>query len=1568
MGDAGVRGFVVGVLVAGEDIVFERGCGEGVGVWVRDCDGVGYVGERRMMEGAGGEGRLGGWERWERNGGRLVVRWGEGDGVWEGAVETRVEGVAVAMSFLCAVGVLQMRVFGGGVRMVVVEREIGEGRVRMERRVAVALGVFLRWVLARERGVVREEGCLGVEWLFKAVGRKVGDSDADADMSSSSGLEEAIGKLKSVPRGYQRRAVAWMLEREIGMRGDKEVGGAVEEPWVEWKSDEEMELEGVKLAGRIVFNPTTGAVYFGEEGPSAEEARATRFEGAGGMLCCEMGLGKTLQVIGLILAHPRCPSDGDANDVLVPRPRAIELGHEVTCLECKRATSRRNIMGEDGRGTEPEGRRHRKARRSVPCQECGLLAHAACARLGAARVENYVCQPCCAKSYLPSGDSDALLKSTATLVVVPSLLLKQWVEELKRHGPDDLDVVVFDGLGGASGYVALHRLVRADVVLTTYDALRSDMYVVAHMRSTRKFRNEKRFRATPTPLLSIEWWRVCLDEAQMVESRVSQQAIMARSLSARYRWCVTGTPVRKEISELTPLLAFLRIEAFDDYQQWEDQLVHPAVGGLVTDRERLGYALRKFMWRTNKCDVEGTELCLPPQTVEVVRVEFGVVERYFYSSVLQDVRDDVQRRIGVNLRHGAGDVSARSLQELRQACVHPQIGALGRRLLRTGRRSRGYRLNGGISKPRERHAGLLVAAQERLENPLTMDEVLESMVGKARLECEEAQRGFVASCNGLAGVLLLQNTTDSLTAAVKTYRSCLALEENNRTLYRMDPIQKLHILHNLKDSFVILEERSASAQDVEVARALNGVAARNGKRERELDAEIERGRTVYINDARNRLEFAMKSFQDAMNATDELGTSLLDGDTKAGPSSRSGDEPCTGWWSLALGMVLEKGHPEVFMDRVVHGLLENQRIWGEDDFSDSLASKLHSFGRMEDVISEGLQAIEDARKAMVQRLGTLPGAVEPTRAQIRESGLCPFCREIGVQGGEKCTHCREAHLINDYEGALYNVRGRKSREEHRKYLGILNEQARGGEGGDDLWEDDPRRWQNGRSQSRPDAEVTAVVRSTMRPRGVKTGIVQTARGPSELERVMETLRAVVRSYGDDATRDRTETWFKMLNACKKELETGKAAFDAQRELLAELDELEQSLQRLCLIEDGFSREHLTDFQKTFTVTRSMLSGLHEEFLVEKAAGEAVMATKKSNLIYLSSLVSRNADNIDSTGPSGEVKKCPICLMEIREKFGVYGCGHRFCSECVSLLIGRMSRTGGSGKVACPTCRRETRIAEIQFASLFVGTRSSRPGLGSEEGGRPGSTLDASIEPRGNAGPPSLVNDAGIDEVAPVEDALGLGGPTPTAELTELFPRVYGNERESTFCDATHSVSGSHLSAKVSAVVRVLKSISTKDPLAKTLVFSQWSEVLGIVASALRENEIDHTHLGIAGIPGHSLGKRQRSSEAPTPLELFKHSLTTNVLLLPLSKGAAGLNIVEATHVFLIEPSLNPAIEAQAVSRVHRISQTKPTFVHRFIVDGSVEDRVRRIAVGREKTAHTASGEVVTVEDVQDLLG
>ncbi len=63
-------------------------------------------------------------------------------------------------------------------------------------------------------------------------------------------------------------------------------------------------------------------------------------------------------------------------------------------------------------------------------------------------------------------------------------------------------------------------------------------------------RQPKRFMAVPAPLPCVRWWRIALDEAQMIECATNRTAEMALRLKADNRWCVTGTPIEKSLNDL----------------------------------------------------------------------------------------------------------------------------------------------------------------------------------------------------------------------------------------------------------------------------------------------------------------------------------------------------------------------------------------------------------------------------------------------------------------------------------------------------------------------------------------------------------------------------------------------------------------------------------------------------------------------------------------------------------------------------------------------------------------------------------------------------------------------------------------------------------------------------------------------------------------------------------------------------------------------------------------------------------------------------------------------------------
>jgi E3 ubiquitin-protein ligase SHPRH len=181
-------------------------------------------------------------------------------------------------------------------------------------------------------------------------------------------------------------------------------------------------------------------------------------------------------------------------------------------------------------------------------------------------------------------------------------------------------------------------------------------------------------------------------------------------------------------------------------------------------------------------------------------------------------------------------------------------------------------------------------------------------------------------------------------------------------------------------------------------------------------------------------------------------------------------------------------------------------------------------------------------------------------------------------------------------------------------------------------------------------------------------------------------------------------------------------------------------------------------------------------------------------------------------------------------------------------------------------------------------------------------------------------------------------PAPGASILSVKPpkKMTNTKRESSLMEKEEEFSdikivGSYNSAKVEGVVKCLVKILSLGGNAKCIVFSEHFVILDLIISLLYENSISYR-----SIRGPSGTSTQRS------IDSFKSDPSVNVLLMLYSHGALGLNLTEATHVLLVEPTLDKSQEIQAIGRVHRIGQTKPTFVHRFIIRDTIEEQVYKM--------------------------
>jgi superfamily II DNA or RNA helicase len=114
---------------------------------------------------------------------------------------------------------------------------------------------------------------------------------------------------------------------------------------------------------------------------------------------------------------------------------------------------------------------------------------------------------------------------------------------------------------------------------------------------------------------------------------------------------------------------------------------------------------------------------------------------------------------------------------------------------------------------------------------------------------------------------------------------------------------------------------------------------------------------------------------------------------------------------------------------------------------------------------------------------------------------------------------------------------------------------------------------------------------------------------------------------------------------------------------------------------------------------------------------------------------------------------------------------------------------------------------------------------------------------------------------------------------------------------------------------------------KALVFSQFTSLLAIVRRRLDKAGVRYEYLDGA------------TTHRQTHVETFQNDPECGLFLISLKAGGLGLNLTAAEYVFLLDPWWNPAVEAQAVDRAHRIGQTRPVFAYRLIAKDTVEEKV-----------------------------
>lgn len=167
------------------------------------------------------------------------------------------------------------------------------------------------------------------------------------------------------------------------------------------------------------------------------------------------------------------------------------------------------------------------------------------------------------------------------------------------------------------------------------------------------------------------------------------------------------------------------------------------------------------------------------------------------------------------------------------------------------------------------------------------------------------------------------------------------------------------------------------------------------------------------------------------------------------------------------------------------------------------------------------------------------------------------------------------------------------------------------------------------------------------------------------------------------------------------------------------------------------------------------------------------------------------------------------------------------------------------------------------------------------------------------------------------------------------------------------------SAKVSALLETLEPLIEEGQ--KVLVFSQFVQMLEIIEQEMAAR--DWKAFKLTG-----------ETEDRGPLvDAFQKHDGAAVFLISLKAGGTGLNLTAASYVVLFDPWWNPAVEAQAIDRTHRIGQKKTVFAYRLLIKGTIEEKIRRLQQHKGALAQDILGEesfakALTLDDFRFLLG
>lgn len=1281
-----------------------------------------------------------------------------------------------------------------------------------------------------------------------------------------------------------------------------------------------------ELTGNILTTPQVHAflLEYIDEGSTPLPGR--------GLLCEEMGLGKTVEIMSLVLLHPRPAED-------VGKEISMQLAQE--------------------------------------------------------------------------GDVRVVKMAKTTVIAAPDAILRQWFSEITTLCPAML-VTIYRGLGkypelgNVPRYIA-EFLLRFDIVLMNYVTMAREMdyanYSSRHIptRGGRK-RNHTESAGAPeepksasetadsfkaefslgaetlshknyeravldelsvrlrrediksiphthfyeSPLMLCQWWRVVLDEVQMVALGASRSFKTAALIPRFHSWGVSGTPVR-----LPAVLQFLRFLPFDyDISKhcWK-RLTEPEYSNADFVRVWLSLALRH-----TKAMVYD-DIKLPPQHRILLTMPFTKVEQDRYDQMFESTvassgisADAIKEKTPLKLSSSTCVHLRTWLVKLRQLCGNMQIGYLNHIQTARGRSKSKFLLNG-------------------IPELKTLENVLDDMIDAVKSDINDGEKTVI---NKLVDIgLFLEYVLypeKVLTIMERVLLETTKLIERVSTKCQNDH-QEYQMIRRKLSALGSLSKKDLN--DVSDEEDLDGEEDQAKKPKLELVEDVDvqallaRYEKLKETVASNKLRlrgwkmlqhkcfFLMASahfqmydpeYQTKISDMRVHAEQIADVEVKVQQSGHVQDEmdtdqvmkvepsfdllstfkPQEDWTAeemklerhkhleLSLYALAEECRKDILShsikeaDSVTNKRLSARSLMKEDDWVNDgktnfpksskkliMSVPLIDLSGITDLIADQkVKQLVVQFTNLVEQFNRQANVINENMAELHKILLVPltsteespdgeeFDNSVQYQERASCLMLVTSQLLKDRSAATFETKTQIT-EFTKEQDHEFKMEARKVSDGKYL-----RELNNKRLKARPDGTVS-LEEILQDARVLEIEIEDSRKAKLHLpifHEILLTIRGIL---------ENEKTCQSLLS---KELSTSfNAVFNARVEYFKQLQQVSDSVQPKAY---GFTQEEMDS---------QVIDSELQKLLMLLVFDRNRLTRAFTRLKYLKTLIPKTDVKVkqEAEEVSDEEMMCIICQSPIIVG-SLTACGHRFCKECLNEWLARNS--------TCPMCKSYTDRDTVYYFTHYK------------------HDLKAHTEENKHT--------------------------QTEAQHSDAVHQIYKQVDAETLQDIQRMKLSNSYGSKVDMIVKQVLHLRGQDPNVQIVIFSQWRDLLVILASAFDKAKI--TYVSAKGSHVAAL-----TSKLSDPVEAFKDQNNIKTcFLLNAQAQASGLTLINATHIFLCEPLVNTPTELQAINRIHRIGQKKVTTVWMFAIENTVEENI--VALGTRKRQEylkaNAQENLITVED------